>query len=329
MKPSDLNFSPGLTSFALEYQEKQFVADQVVPPMPHSAMQGRFKSYSQYDIFSVEGGQLGPASHADEVDFDVSETAFSMENFGYKGWVSQQAIDNAEAPIQPLRTMTRRVMQKTMRRRERRVAQAVMAAANYATANKNDEAGGWATLSTDVWGRLLTGMDACAAPPNVLVLDIATFRAIQRNQTILAAIKGTLAPQFIDAASAPAKTGSAFVPQSVFCPALAQALGLDRVVIGAAQYATSKEGQTLTKARIWDLPNAGKGGAALIRVAQDQVEDLVTFLHVTWKQQFRVYTWFDPDRGADGSTAVKVVDTGKVIPVANDAGYLFQDTLVT
>jgi hypothetical protein len=329
MKPSDMNFSPGLTGFALEYQEKQFIADQVVPPMPHSHMQGKYKSYSQFDVFDIEGGQLGPSSHADEVDFDVSETSFSMDNFGYKGWVSQQAIDNAEAPIQPMRTMTRRVMQKTLRRRERRVALAVMGAGNYATPNKNDEAGTWATLTTDVWGRLLTGMDACAAPPNVLVMDLATFRAVQRNQTVLAAIKGTLAPQFVEGATGPAKTGSAFIPQSVFCPALAQALGLDRVVVGAAQFASSKKGQALARGRIWDLPNAGKGGAALVRVAQDQVEDLVTFLHLTFKEPFRVYTWFDPDRGADGSTAVKVVDTGKVIAVANDAGYLFQDTLVT
>lgn len=329
MQPKDMSFSPGLTKIAVEYQNKQFIADAVLPPTQHSAKTGRYKSFSAYDEFDVEGGQIGPVSQADEVDYSVSETSFAMDDFGYVGWVNQQSIDNADAPIDPLSAMTKKVTRKVLRRRERRVALAVLNTSNYATANKNDEAGFWATDTNDVFAHLLTGLDACASPPNVLVMDIATFRAVQRNTKVLAAIKGTLAPQFVEQAMGPAKTGAGNIPEAVFCPALAQALGLERVCIGAAWMASSKKGQTLTKARIWDLPNATKGGAALLRVAQDQVEDVVWGMQMMWKQPLRVMTWFDPNRGADGSTAIKVVETTKVVLVANDAGYLFQDTLVT
>jgi hypothetical protein len=333
--PEQLTFSPGLTRIAVEYSNKAFIADMVLPPMPHSAKSGKYKSYSQYDEFAIEGGLIGPTSQADEMDFDVSETAFAMDDFGIVGYVSQQAIDNADAPINPQQAMTKKVTRKVLRIRERRVALAVLNANNYATANKLDVAGAWATLTTDVWGQFLTALDACASPPNVLVLDIATFRKVQQNDTILAAIKGTLAPQFIEQAVGPAKTGVAAktgaprIPDAVFCPALAQALGIDRVLIGAAWYATSKKGQALTKGRIWDLPTATKGGAAFLRVAQDEVEDVVWGMQMMWKQPLRVLTWFEPNRGADGSTAIKVVETTKVVTVANDAGYLFFDTLLT
>lgn len=328
-QPSDFSFSPALTKIAVEYQNKQMIADQVLPLMPHSAKSGKYKSYDQYPDFDIEGGKLGPNSQADEVDYKVSETAFAMDDYGLKGWVSKQEENNAEAPMAPFKAMTRKVTKKVLRLRERRVAAAVLNVSNYAAGNQVDVAGAWNTTTTDIMSALLTGIDACAEYPNVLVMDLATFRKIQINGPILAAIKGTLAPQFIEQAQGPAKTGSAFIPDSVFCPALAQALGLDKVIIGGAKYATSKRGQTVTKAAIWDLPNAGKGGAALLRVAQDQVEDVVWGMHLYWQQPLRAMTWFDPDRGADGSTAIKVVETTKIQLVANDAGYLFRDTLVT
>lgn len=331
MLPEDVSFSPGLTSIAVEYKNKELIADLVLPPTPHDRKTGKYKSYSTYDIFGIEGGFLGPNSSADEVDHEVTETSFALEDWGYKGWVSQEAIDNADAPIDPVSKIIRTVTNKVLLRRERRVAQAVLNTSNYATANKKDVEGAWvATAPTfDIWGALLTGIDACAARPNVFVVDLATFRAMQRNSTILAAIKGTMAPQFVEQPSGPAKTGAPGIPDSVFCPALAQALGVDRVVIGTAWYASSKKGATFAKARIWDLPNATKGGAALLRVAQDDVEDIVWGMQMFWKEPLRVLKWFNPDRGADGSWAHKVVESTKVVLVANDAGYLFHDTLLT
>ena len=329
LSPTDLSFSPGLTRIAVEYRNKAFVADEALPPTPHSAKSGKYKSYSVYDEFAIEGGLIGPNSQAEEMDFDVSETSFAMDDYGIVGFVSQQSIDNAEAPINPQAAMTRKVTNKVLRIRERRVALGILNTGNYAAGNQLDVAGAWATTTTDIWGQLLTALDACAAPPNIMVMDLATFRAIQKNEKILAAIKGTLAPQFIEQVSGPAKTGAPQIPDSVYCPALAMALGLDRVLIGAAWYAASKKGQTLAKSRIWDLPNATKGGAALLRVAQDQVEDVVWGMQLTWKQPLRVLTWFEPNRGADGSMAIKVVETTKLLTIANDAGYLFRDTLLT
>lgn len=327
--PSSVSYSPGLTKIALAYSNKQYVCDRVLPHMPVDGKTGRYKSLDVEGEYDVEGGFIGPTGQADEIDFTVSETAFALDDYGKKGWVSQQTIDNAEAPIRPLETMTRRVTERVLRKRERIVAQAVLNTSNYAAGNQLDAGGLWLTTTTDIWGQMLTGLDACAAPPNVGVMDIATFRAVQRNEKILAAIKGTLAPQFVEQAKGPGKTGAVGISDAVVCKALSDALGLDNIYIGAAWYKTSKKGQAFTKARIWDLPNATKGGCAFLRVAKDQTEDVIWGANLFWKQPLRVMTWFDPDRGADGSTAVKVVETMKIQLMANDAGYLFRDTLLT
>jgi len=328
MPPTDLQFDGRLTRIAVEYKNKQFIADQVMPPIPADKKSGTYKVYSVADEFLIDDALVGPTTEANEVEHDVTEDTFVCHDYALTGYVSQEDIDNADAPLKPMSATTKKVTRHIMRRRERRLAQAILNTNNFATANKLDVAGAWATLSTDVWGQLLTGLDACAAPPNVLVLDVASFRAVQRNQTIIAAVKGTLEPQFIGQTKGPAKTAAADIPDAIFCPALAQALGLDRVVIGAAQFATSAKGQALTKGRIWDLPNAGKGGAALLRVAQDETEDVVWGMHLQWKPR-TVMTWQEPKRGAYGSTGIKVAETSGFKLVANDAGYLFQDTLVT
>ncbi len=317
-----------LTRIAVDYKNKQFIADQVLPPIPVDKKTGRFKKYSQAEEFLIDDALIGPNSAANEIDETVTEDTFATDDYGLVQYVNQEVIDNAVAPLEPMSRATVKVMRHILRRRERRVAQAILNTNNYAAGNQIDIAGAWATLSTDIWGQLLTGIDACAAPPNVMVLDVASFRAIQRNQTILAAIKGTLAPQFIEQIKGPSKTGSDPMPESVLCPALALALGLDKVLIGAAQFATSVKGQTLTKGRIWDLPNATKGGAALLRVTQDGVEDVIWGAQMQWKPP-QVMRWFTPERGAYGSTAIKVVETSTVKLIANDAGYLFRDTLVT
>lgn len=317
-----------LTNLALEYQNKAFIADRVLPPRPVPNKAGKYKAYSQADEFLIDDALIGPNSPANEIGYKVTEDTFACDDYGLKTWVSQEEIDNAVAPLAPMRKAVQKVMRHIMRRRERRVAQAVLNTANYATANKLDVQGAWATTSTDVVSQLQTGVDACAAPPNTMVIDLKSFRALQRNEKLLAAIKGTLQPQMIGSAETPKMEGDPMAAASVSVTSLAAFLGLDLVLIGAATMATSVKGQTLTKGLIWDLPNATKGGAALLRVSQQDIDDVIWGAQFVWKPP-QVRQWNDPDRGAFGSTAVHVAESSTVKVIANDAGYLFHDTLLT
>jgi len=328
-----MQFDGRLTRIAVDYKNKQFIADQVLPPIPVPSKTGKYKVYSQAEEFQIDDALVGPNSEPNEIDYKVTEDTFAADDYALVMYVSQEAIDNADAPLSPLRVATEKAMRHLMRRRERRVAQAVMNKSNFAAANQIDIAGAWTTLTTDIVSQILVGIDACSAPPNVMVMDIATWRKVSRNTPLLAAAKGTLREQFISQTRGPAKTGALESSDAVSVPQLAEFLGLDYVFVGAAQYATSVKGQaTLTKGRIWDMLTtggaAGGGGAALLRVATGAIEDVIWGAQMQWKPP-TVMTWREEKRGAYGSVGIKVAESSGMKVVANDAGYLFEDTLVT
>lgn len=316
-----LQFDGRLTNIATQYKNGDYIGDLVVPPTPVGHKKFTYKQYSKNERFTLPTSLVGRSGTPNEVDYGVTEATGTCADHGYEGFVANDDMDNAETPLSPMADQAEFVRDKLMLDHEKRVADFVFNASNYATANKIDIAGAWATLSTDALTQLEVGIDACLVPPNVLVMGLPTWRKLARNEKILAAVKGTLAPQQIKS------PGGQTTPR-VTIPELAEYLGLDAVLIGKAFINTANEGQAATFARVWDGTNAGKGGAALLRVkAGGALRDIVWGANFTWKgaQAFTYQT----QRGARGGTMVRVTESHILTSVATDVGYLFQDCLVT
>lgn len=307
--PLGMQFDGRLSNVSVQYKNGEYIADMVLPPTPSDKKKGVYKVYDKAERFTIPPTLVGPKSVPNEVDWNVTEDTFVCKDYGLDDYVSQEDIDNADAPIQPLSDAVEFVTNLLLMDKEKAVADAVFAAANYATANKIDIAGAWATLSTDIVAQIHAGIRACFARPNVLVMGIDTWLKFARNEKIIAFIKGTLKDQ------------------SVSKEEVAQAFGLSKVLVGEARYNTAKKGQAVTDAMIWDGTNATKGGAALLRVAQPTLRDVVSFSHFHWKQR-QTFTR-ETDRGAYGGKIVRVVESRVIKTVATDVGYLFQDCLVT
>jgi len=312
-----LQYDGRLTNIALQYKNPEYVADFIVPPIPVPNKKFTYKKYDKKDRFTVPDTRVGAKAEPNEVDFGVTEMTGTCLDYGLKEFVSNEDIDNAETPITPLADAAEVVAQLMGLDREIRVATQVYTAANYATTI--DIAGAWATLTTDILAQLLTGIDACFAPPNVLAMGIPTWRAVSRNEKILAAVKGTLSPQMI-------KSGKLVAP-AVNQLELAEFLGLDAVIVGRAKRNTANEGQTEAYSFVWDGTNATKGGAALLRVKTEAVKDIFWGGNFRWKEA-QAYTRESP-RGAYGGKEVRVVTTEVFKSTATDAGYLFMDCLLT
>ena len=316
-----LQFDGRLTNIALQYRNPEYVADLVVPPIPVPHKKFTYKVYDKEDRFTVPNTLVGPTSLPNEVDFGVSEATGTCLDYGLSEFVNQEAIDNAESPITPLADASELVAQLIGLDREKRVADAVNLATNYTTTI--DIAGAWATLTNDILAQILTGIDACFAPPNVMVMGLNTWRAVSRNEKILAAVKGTLQPQRLGA-------GKLAMP-SASQQELADFLGLDAVIVGRAKRNSAVEGQTGVYPLVWggaiDSGAATKGMAALLRVKTGAVKDIFWGGNFRWKEA-QAFTRDSP-RGAYGSTEVRVVTTEVLKVVAEDVGYLFVDTLVT
>ena len=314
-----LQFDGRLTNIALQYKNPEYIADLVLPPIPVPQKKFTYKLYNKVDRFTVPDTRVGPKSLPGEVDFGVTDATGTCLDYGLQDFVSQEEIDNAESPITPMADAAEVVTQLMGLDREKRVADAVFLAANYATTL--DCNASWATLSNDILAELLTGIDACFAPPNVLAMGIPTWRKLSRNEKVLAAVKGTgaLAPQIM-------KTGKLAAP-SASQQELADFLGLDAVLVGRSRRNSSVEGQTAAYPFIWDGTNATKGGAALLRVKTSAVKDLIWGANFRWKD-LQAYT-YRSERGAFGGNIVRVCNSEIVKVTATDAGYLFMDCLVT
>lgn len=318
---TDVQFQPGLTNVAIQYKNPELIGDLVLPPTPVGLKTDKFKKYDKDERFTLPDTKVGPKSEPNEVDFAVTEDVYLCEDHSLEEYVSNETIDNAMAPISPLADAAELVTDYILQSREKRVADAVFALANYDATNKQDIAGAWATLTNDVLTDIEAGIDQCFMPPNVMVMGIKTWRKVSRNTSVLAAVKGTLAPQKI-------KTPGGESKGTVNIDEFATYLGLDAVLIGRAQVNSSKKGQAASFKRVWDGPNAGKGGAALLRVKKGPaVKDVFWGTSFDWKGR-QTFT-FDSTRGAFGGKMVRVSESTVVKVTAKDVGYLFYDTLVT
>lgn len=318
--PADVQFSGPLTNVAIEYNNPEYIGDMAVPPTPVSKKEGTFKVYDKDERFTVPPTYVGPRSEPGEIDWNVTEDTYGCEDHGLKTYVSNEEIDNADAPIKPTSDATKLVTDSVVQAKEKRIAAAVFAAANYGANNQVDIEGGWATLSDDALTDIETGIDACFTPPNLMVMGLMTWRKLARNQTLLAAIKGTLKPQAL-------QRGGIAAPE-VNQAELAEYLGLEAVIVGRAKTNAYKKGQTASHGFIWDGTNAGKGGAALLRVKPGgALHDVVWGAQFAWKQR-QVFT--NPTtRGAYGGVEIRVVETNIMKSICTDVGYLFKDCLAT
>ncbi len=317
--PTELQFDGRLTNISIQYRNPEYIADLVVPPTPVPKKTGKFKKYTKPERFTVPSTLVGPKSVPNEVEWSTEEGTFTCKDYGLEEFVSEEEVANADVPIQPMSDATDFVTDLVLLDKEKRVADAVFDTNNYGASNQTDIAGGWATLSDDALTDIEVGIDACFAPPNVMAMGIATWRKLARNEKILAAVKGTLKPQAL-------KTGSVAVPAAVNQQELAEHLGLDAVLVGRARINTAKKGQTASYARVWDGPNTGKGGAALLRVkANAGTRDVISASQFAWKQR-QVFRYAST-RGAYGGTTIRVVESLVLKVICTDVGYLFVDCL--
>jgi hypothetical protein len=322
----DLQFDGRLTDIAVQYKNPQYIADMVLPPRRTPTKKVTYKKYDKNSRFTVPPSLVGPKGWPNEVEWSTTDDTATCLDYGYQEFLSQEEIDNAQTPITAQADTVEFVANLLMLDREIRTAAAVFDAANYDAANEVDIAGAWNTLSSStVLTDIETGIDACFMPPNVLVMGIATWRKASRSAELLAAVKGTLAPQTIT-------TGGPGKMPSVTSQELASYLGLDAVLIGTARKNTAVAGQTATFARVWaDIVGAttNRGAAALLRVTGPGIglKDVTSFAAFDWKGR-QVMT-SETDRGAFGGQNIRVVESTVIKTVSTDVGYLLKDCLVT
>lgn len=316
--PASLRFDGKLTDFAVNYPNGEMIHDIVLPP---KTVQQENYTYFEQDLnesLVLPNDVVAEDGFPNDIDVKFTKKTGLCVDHALSAFITNKDMEQADLPIDVERFKTEEAIKKVKANKELRAAAAVFNTNNYAAANQVDVAGTWATTSTDIPAALITGRNACWAPPTHFVADLPTFDAIARNTEVLKVVRGTLGPQDIWAGG--------MINPNVLQNELGRLLGVT-VVIGKFKYATNKKGQTLATQYAWSGTNPGKGGAAFLRIGTESPWDLHTI------RQFRYRTPVvlrsETGRGARGGIEVRYCDSYDFKSISTISGYLFKDTLVT
>lgn len=277
------------TAIAIGYQNNDFIADEVLPPLTTGSVQKySWRKYRLNEVFSIPDTQVGRTGRPNEVEFGYDEIEATTKDYGLEDPIPQSDIDNAANAngVSPVSMATEMLTELVMLDREKRVANLVQNAVNYPTANK-------ATLSGTSQFSDYTNSDpindieeAMLVPirrPNVMVISEEGFSALSRH------------PKIVQAQNA--NDGGSGIASPEF---IARLFRLDKVVIGAAWYNQNRRGQAPSLTRIW--------GKDLLLIRQNRVQ-----LPYTMTYGFTAQTGTriagqrpDPDIGLKGGTRVRV-----------------------
>ena len=305
-----------LTQIAQAAMPSGLIADEVCPRV-RTGFKFTYTTLTEEDLLTIPDVRASRAGHLNQVEFGATDTTASVVDYGLEDPVPSRDIEEAraqEVAYDPLEQAAISTAELVKLARERRVADLVTTAANYATdhsATLNGNAR-WSHASSNPRKAILEALDVPLVRPNTLVFGQKVWTALRQHPKIVEAVTATGAG---DEASG-----------IVMKEAVAELFEVDRVLVGKAWYQSAKRGQDDSFARLW-----GKHACA-IHVRHDMVSARDRMPKFCWTADalggLQVGTYEEPARGVNrGSTVVKVSECVKELVAYGRAGYLWRDAV--
>lgn len=295
---------PEYTGMAIQYKNKEFIADMVMPRRTVGAEDFKWIKFPKANRFGIKDTKIGRTSYPNQVSFGGTEAADRTIDYGLEGLVPNKEIKLFSDTYDPLGNMTILTSEIVALGREKRVSDIVFNAATYAAENKVTLAGAdqWSDPASDPVDQMIEKLDALLVRPNKAIFGRPVWTKLRKHPKVVAKI-----------------FGSSNTTGIVTRQALADALELDEIIVGTPWYQTAKPGQTEAYAELW-----GKHASFIY---QSSVASEMTFGFTAQFGERRTLTAEDPRAGIDGSTIVRVVESVKEVTPATDLGFFFQNAV--
>lgn len=281
-----------LTDVSIAYKQDAFVAQVLFPERPVVKGADLFTVYKKGNAFQVVDDKLAKNADANELQMATSTDTYSVKDYGLRGFITQDDIDNADDPLKPEMDETEALTDAILLGREIRAA-AVVSAMSVNTAAVSTK---WSTTSTPITD-IEAAANAMFVRPNVMVVSRPVWDALKFNANILAAIGGgftglkvattdmvaqlfglervVVAGARKSSTKAPKDPSLSYVwGKSTVLAYVPRALGLKAAVFGAL-FAKKIAGSATFQVRKWDDPTKGVGGRRVIQVEHQSVEKLI------------------------------------------------------
>lgn len=311
LAPDSVHIPSAMPNLMVRYENRDYIADDVMPVVAVSKRSDKYFSLPVETMQTLARTSMsGNRGRPGEFPYSLSNTQYSVADYGLIDFVSADEEANADAPLQP-RMMSADILTNALNlAREVRVAAQVFGSSNYGS-NTAALSGSnrWDNSAGDPIGAILGVMPSIFARPNVLVMGEQVWAAFRNNPQVIRFITGR------------ASTALGPVPALIDQDFVAKALGLDAVIVGRAKYATQNEGATVATDFVW-----GKS-AALIRVERSPNPRGTNTFGATFRfggRSFQNQVIPELIAGVRGGVWVKVThsDAEQVVGGAN-SGYLW------
>lgn len=298
---------PALTAIAIAYRNGRMIADEVMPRVPVSKMEFKYRLFALGDNFSIPDTRVGRASAPNRVEFGFTETPGMTIDYGLDDPIPQEDVENAPEGYSPEGHAVEMLTNIIELGREVRVANTVFNTANYGDSNKTTLQGTsqWSHTSSDPVAAILAALDGMVMRPNIMVISQPVYTKLRQHPKVVAAILGN--------------SGTVGVVKR---EAIRDLLELEELLVGESFVNTAKPGQTPSLARAW-----GKHCALLYR---DRLADARSGVSWGFSAQFgtRISGAIeDPDCGLRGGKRIRVGESISEVVTATDLGYFFQDAV--
>lgn len=238
-KLSSLTTDKVLTGLSIDFQNQLYVADEIAPAVNVGNQRTGIYYEFNFDRFTrVTRDTRAPGDEAEMVDYTLVQRTYGpIVEKALSQKVPQEHIDEADAPLDPMRSATRNITERLLIGREYRLATAMQTSGNFTNKVTLSGTSQWSDYTnSDPIGDVDTGMDTVEAAilkrPNVLLMGKAVFNKLRRHPDMIAQL-GNDERKMVREAD------------------LAEIFGVDRVIVARASYNTAKEGQTKSISNIW------------------------------------------------------------------------------
>lgn len=294
---------PEMTSIAIAYHNESYIADRVLPRVPVGKQNFDYKSFAKGTFLSIPETLVGRTGKPNIVELGYTESDSSTVDHALDDPVPAADVENAPKGYDPYAAAVEYVADLIELDREKRVADMVFNAANFAAGNKATLSGSsqFSDSSSTPIATIQDAIDACFYRPNKVVMGRAVWTKLSQHAEIVSAVQRNSGTKGIASRQA-----------------FADLFELDECLVGEGWYNTAKPGQTVAISRMW-----GKSLLLFYSAKNATTKRGVTF-GVTAQFGNRISgTVEDRDLGMRGGNRVRVGESVKELILANDLGYLF------
>lgn len=304
---SSLYQSQVLSQIAVDFKNREYVADQILTPVSVPQMLGQYLVWDQGVTFKDPKTQMGQDGTPNIMDLKATKQSFSLNIHAQATFVDPLEI--SQAPAAQVRGMkVAKLANMILLRRELDVAASLTSTTVMTSNTTLSGTAQWSDYTnSDPINAIAVQADALPRRPNTFVAGRDVITKLRMHPKVLAAIQYT-------------QTGG-MAPLT----ALADLFEVDRIIVGDAFKDTAAENLTATKTRIW-----GKN-AILCYVdptPPSPLMDQPTLGYLPTLESagltMRTFVSRDPQRGTgEGVEFIKVETSYGILVSAPSMGYLW------